>query len=155
MRRDRELRPRVDPAQVLRRPATPWDREFLEEAHVAALGPVALVADGWTAERLRAQFHREVRLDNCWVISAEGARAGYISVEDKRGHWYIDAFAILPKYQGRGVGEAALRNVQAEAAVIRLSVFLTNRARGLYERMGFRVISVDRGRQLMEWRATS
>lgn len=155
MRRNRELKPRVDPAGVLRRPATLRDAEFIEEAHVAALGPVALVGYGWTAERLRMQFHREVRLDSCWVITAEGMRAGYICIEDKRGHYYIDAIAVIPKFQGRGVGEAALLGVQAEAAVIRLSVFHTNRAQRLYERLGFRVLSSDPIRQLMEWRATS
>ena len=95
MRRDRQLKPRIDPRAVLRRPALPYDHDFLEEAHVAALGPIALVGYGWTAERLRAQFHREVDPDNCWVIAADGVRAGYVSVEDKGSHWYIDAIAIL------------------------------------------------------------
>lgn len=147
-------RPRIDPRAVLRRPATPWDVDFLEETHVAALGPVALVGYGWTAERLRAQFHREVDPANCWVIAADGIRAGYVSIEDKGGHWYIDAIAILPKHQRRGIGEAALRDVMLEAGQrpIRLSVLLTNPARALYRRIGFRVIGTDRMRELMEWR---
>lgn len=71
------------------------------------------------------------------------------------GHWYIDAIAIVPNFQRRGVGEAALRDVMDEAGrtPIRLSVLLTNRARGLYRRLGFRVIGGDRQRELMEWRA--
>jgi ribosomal protein S18 acetylase RimI-like enzyme len=154
--RDRELRarPPVDPRQVLRRPATPWDRDFLEDAHIRALGPVALVGYGWTAERLRAQFHKEVAFANCWVISAEGARAGYVSVEDRQSHWYIDAIAILPNYQRRGVGEAAMRDVLLEAGIIpvRLSVMHVNRARSLYRKLGFRVIGGDRQRELLEWR---
>jgi ribosomal protein S18 acetylase RimI-like enzyme len=156
VRRDRELkRPRVDPRQVLRRPATAWDREFVEDAHVRALGPTALVGYGWTEDRLREQFHREVSLDNCWVISAEGMRAGYVSVEDRGAHWYIDAIAILPNYQRRGIGETAMRDVMLEAGrtPIRLQVLLTNRARTLYRRLGFRVIGGDRFRELMEWRA--
>lgn len=161
MHRDRELkRPKVDPRDVLRRRATDWDREFVEDTHVRALGPTALVGYGWTEERLRKQFHREVSLDNCWVIAAEGIRAGYLSLERKgsapeSGHWYIDAIAIVPNFQRRGVGEAALRDVMYEAGriPIRLSVLLTNRARGLYRRLGFRVIGGDRQRELMEWRA--
>jgi ribosomal protein S18 acetylase RimI-like enzyme len=155
MRRDRQLKQRIDPRAVLRRPATPWDQDFLEEAHVAALGPVALVGYGWTAERLRSQFHREVDPDNCWVISADGVRAGYVSIEDKGGHWYIDAIAILPKHQRRGIGEATLRDVMLEAGIrpIRLSVLLTNPARSLYLRIGFRVVGKDPMRELMEWRA--
>jgi ribosomal protein S18 acetylase RimI-like enzyme len=155
--RDRELRtkPRVDPREVLRRPATPWDRDFLEDAHIRALGPVALVGYGWTAERLRAQFHKEISLANCWVISAEGVKAGYVSIEDRRTYWYIDAIAIVPNYQRRGVGAAAIRDVMLEAGriPIRLQVLLTNPARALYRRLGFRVIGGDKLRELMEWRA--
>ncbi len=158
MHRDRELnRQKVDPREVLRRRATDWDREFVEHAHVRALGPTALVGYGWTEERLRKQFHREVNLDHCWVIAAEGIRAGYLSLERKGSgspdHWYIDAIAIVPNFQRRGVGEAALRDVMYEAGrvPIRLSVLLTNRARGLYRRLGFRVIGGDRQRELMEW----
>jgi ribosomal protein S18 acetylase RimI-like enzyme len=139
---------------VLRRPATAWDRDFIEDAHVRALGPTALVGYGWTEERLRKQFHREVSLANCWVIAAEGIRAGYVSIERRDGHWYIDAIAIVPNFQRRGVGEAAMRDVMLEAGriPIRLSVLLTNRAKTLYRRLGFRVIGGDRSRELMEWR---
>lgn len=161
MHRDRQLasRSKVDPREVLRRPATSWDHEFIEDTHVRALGPTALVGYGWTEERLRKQFHREVSLDNCWVIVAEGMRAGYLSIERKGSgqgdYWYIDAIAIVPNFQRRGVGEAAMRDTMIEAGrtPIRLSVLLTNRARGLYRRLGFRVIGGDRQRELMEWRA--
>ncbi len=156
MRRDRELtRPKVDPRDVLRRRATDWDHEFIEDAHVRALGPTVLVGYGWTEERLRKQFNREVNLVDCWVIAVEGIRAGYLALEHKDGHWYIDAIAIVPNFQRRGVGEAVLRDVMLEAGrmPIRLSVLLSNRARGLYRRLGFRVIGGDRQRELMEWRA--
>ena len=157
MHRDRELKPRtrVDPREVLRRPATPWDHEFIEEAHVRALGPTALVGYGWTEERTRKQFHHEIDVAHCWVISAEGMRAGYLSLQHKDSHWYMDAIAIMPNFQRRGVGEAAMRDVMLEAGrrPIRLSVLFTNRARTLYRRLGFRVIGGDRQRELLEWRA--
>ncbi len=118
---------------------------------MAALGPVALVGYGWTAERLRRQFHREIDPECCWVIFAEGNRAGYVSILDRGSHWYIDAIAIVPNYQGRGVGGAAMRGVLDEARRVRLNVLLVNRARSLYRRLGFRVISSDAQRELMEW----
>jgi ribosomal protein S18 acetylase RimI-like enzyme len=169
---------------ILRRPASERDRAFVEEAHVAALGPIALVGYGWPKERLRAQFRTEVELANCEVIVADGRDAGYVSISsslarprprptppptshrtgsprssisDRLAHWYIDAFAIVPNYQRRGIGGAALRGVLAEAGwrPVRLSVLKTNRARSLYLRLGFRVIAEDRLREQMEWRPTS
>lgn len=140
---------------VRRRPASERDRAFIEEAHVAALGPIALVGYGWPKEKLRAQFRTEIDLANCEVISVDHRNAGYISVQDHTRYWYIDAIAILPNYQRHGVGGAAMRSVLIDAGwrPVRLSVLRTNRASSLYLRLGFRVVAGDRMRQLMEWRA--
>ena len=121
---------------------------------MAALGPVALVGYGWVAERLRKQFHREVTLENCEIILVDSMRAGYLSVEDRGAFWYIDAIAIAPKYQRKGVGGAALEDLLAQTGrvPVRLSVLLVNRARSLYRRLGFVVIGTDGRRELMEYR---
>jgi ribosomal protein S18 acetylase RimI-like enzyme len=141
--------------RIQRRPAMPGDHAFLEDVHVAALGPLALVGYGWWAARLRDQFHREIDLASCHVIVVDGVDAGYVSVEDRGEYWYIDAIAIAPKYQRKGVGTAALRSVLDDAGMIpvRLNVLHVNRARSLYERLGFRTIQRDDRRQIMEWRA--
>jgi ribosomal protein S18 acetylase RimI-like enzyme len=130
------------------------DVTFLEDVHVAALGPVALVGYGWPAFRLRDQFHKEIAVVNCHVIVVDGVDAGYLSIEDKGEFWYIDAIAIAPKYQKKGVGTAAIRSVLFEAGTlpVRLNVLHINKAKALYERLGFRTILHDQRRQIMEWR---
>jgi ribosomal protein S18 acetylase RimI-like enzyme len=144
--------------RVTLRRATPDQRVWIEDVHVAALGPVALVGYGWTAERLRVQFRKEVSPETCVVIATHdptGTRnVGYVSIVDRRHHWYIDAFAIAPKHQKKGVGGAALRAVLEDAGTlpVRLSVLRTNRARTLYLRLGFRIIGGDPQRDQMEWR---
>jgi ribosomal protein S18 acetylase RimI-like enzyme len=153
VRGQREL---ILPSRVAFRRATLDDVDFLEQVHVAALGPVALVGYGWTAERLRAQFHSEIKLVTCTLILVDRVAVGYVSVEDHGTYWYIDAIAIVPKYQKRGVGAAAMNLVMADAGLrpVRLSVLRTNPARSLYLRLGFRVFAGDRLREQMEWRAT-
>ena len=140
---------------VVRRPAAEPDRQFLEDVHAAALGPVALVGYGWPEITLREQFREEIDLASCHVILADGRRAGYISIEDRGRFWYIDAIAIARRYQGKGVGTMVLRDVLADAGrrPVRLNVLHVNRARVLYERLGFRIIGRDDRRQIMEWRA--
>lgn len=130
------------------------DRELIEEIHLAALGPIALVGYGWPKERLRRQFRDEVDLAHCSVLLFDGRDAGYISILDRGAWWYIDAFAILPNFQRRGVGSAALRHVLDGAGVhpVRLSVLHTNRARGLYLRHGFTEVGRDAVRAVLEWR---
>lgn len=143
--------------KVQRRPALDHDVAFLEDVHVAALGPVALVGYGWPAMRLRDQFHREIDVRHCHVILVDGVGAGYVSIEDKGEFWYIDAIAIAPKYQKKGVGTAVLAGVLADAGRIpvRLNVLHINRAKSLYERLGFRTILQDARRQIMEWRESA
>jgi ribosomal protein S18 acetylase RimI-like enzyme len=132
------------------------DLPFLEEVHVAALGPVALIGYGWPAFKLRAQFRSEIDITTCHVISVEGKRAGYVSIEDRDSFWYIEAIAIARNYQSKGIGTLVLRDVLTEAGArpVRLNVLNVNRARFLYERLGFRVIKHDQQRQVMEWRQT-
>ena len=150
MQRDREL-------TVALRRAGPRDREFLVDVHVRALGPVALVGYGWPAFRLERQFEREVDIANCYLIVVDGTDAGYISVQHRGAFWYIDAIAVAPKYQKKGVGTAALKTVLEDAGhlPVRLNVLHVNRAKVLYERLGFRVIQRDDRRQIMEWRAVA
>jgi ribosomal protein S18 acetylase RimI-like enzyme len=154
LRRRRELSSGA-PFRVERRPAQQADLPFIEEIHVAALGPVALVGYGWPAITLREQFRSEIDLATCHVISVDGRRGGYISIEDRDSFWYIDAFAMARPYQGKGIGTLVLGDVLTEAGVrpVRLNVLHVNRARALYERLGFRVIRRDEQRQIMEWRA--
>lgn len=122
---------------------------------MAALGPVALVGYGWPELKLRAQFRAEIDVATCHVISVDARRAGYISIEDRDSFWYIDAIAIARRHQGQGIGTLVLRDVLAEAGArpVRLNVLNVNRARSLYERLGFRVVHHDAQRQIMEWRA--
>jgi ribosomal protein S18 acetylase RimI-like enzyme len=105
---------------------------------------------------LRAQFHSEVKLSACQLIMVDRVDVGYVAVEDHGAFWYVDAIAIAPKYQKRGVGAAAMHLVMSDAGLrpVRLSVLRTNRARSLYRRLGFRVTASDRLREQMEWRAT-
>lgn len=147
----------VRATRVERRPAVELDRQFLEDVHVAALGPVALVGYGWPAITLREQFRSEIELARCHVILVDGRRAGYLSVEDHGSYWYLDAIALERRYQGKGVGSLVLRDLLADAGwrAVRLNVLHVNRARELYARLGFRVIGRDARRQIMEWRAGS
>lgn len=132
------------------------DMPFIEEVHVEALGPVALVGYGWPACTVRERFRSEIDPANCHVITVDGRRAGYISIEDRDTFWYIDAIAIARRYQRKGIGTLVLRDTLTEAGMrpVRLNVLLVNPARALYERLGFRVLRRDAQRQIMEWRAS-
>ncbi|HBJ00455.1 MAG TPA: hypothetical protein DDY89_05440 [Lysinibacillus sp.] len=64
--------------------------------------------------------------------------------------------ALLPNYQGRGIGTLLIVQLQKKAkeqhkAVV-LQVLKTNSARDLYEKLGFQVIQEDEIYMKMLWK---
>ena len=100
----------------------------------------------------RAQFphaeHQIILLDSQPIGRIVVARDDEIRLVD---------IALLPEHRGAGIGTALMRDLLAEAEQeakpVRLQVQKSNRAIGLYERLGFSKTG-DTGAHLqMEWRA--
>jgi GNAT superfamily N-acetyltransferase len=92
------------------------------------------------------------------IVELEHERIGYLAIEEHADHILVNRIALLPPWQGRGIGTALMRtiieNAEQREVPVRLNVFLSNPARGLYERLGFRTTSVEPPRIFMEWRPT-
>jgi aminoglycoside 2'-N-acetyltransferase I len=50
---------------------------------------------------------------------------------------YVDAVAMEPGYQGRGIGSAVMRRLARETAACQLQALSTDDAAGFYERLGW------------------
>ncbi|HEU4850927.1 MAG TPA: GNAT family N-acetyltransferase [Telluria sp.] len=129
------------------RRATEADVPFLLElrretmdAHLAASG--APTTDAYHLERLMYRF------ECAEVLLADGLPSGLLKVDRSAPCWEIVQIQLSQRLQGRGIGRVLLEQVLAEAdgcgADVSLSVLKANPARGLYERLGFALISEDR-----------
>jgi ribosomal protein S18 acetylase RimI-like enzyme len=82
------------------------------------------------------------------VIEVDGEPAGRFYIARWPDEIRIMDIALLPEYRNRGIGTHLLRELLDEAAATgrRLSIHVEkfNRARSLYERLGFRE-TLDRG----------
>ncbi|VBB15517.1 Predicted acetyltransferase,ribosomal-protein-alanine acetyltransferase,Acetyltransferase (GNAT) family [Burkholderia stabilis] len=101
--------------------------------------------------RIRAHF------DDAMIV-CEGAEAiGLLKVTRAADEWHVHQIQILPARQGRGIGEAVLRELLGDAArenvPVSLSVLHGNPARKLYERLGFRLASETDTSTSLVWRA--
>ena len=78
-----------------------------------------------------------------WIIEQAGVDVGRLYLNRSSSTWRVIDLALLPEAQGRGLGGALLRIVQAEARAhgadaLDLHVLKTNRrAAALYGRLGF------------------
>jgi ribosomal protein S18 acetylase RimI-like enzyme len=138
------------------RAATPDDEDFLFELHRLAMGPVITELWGWD-EQLQREFHQKwfgrPRLDPMRIVVTQKP-VGVLDVERRPDEVYLARIELLPAWQGRGLGGAIVQEVLDGSSrlglPVTLHVFETNRARGLYERLGFRELSREGNRLLME-----
>jgi ribosomal protein S18 acetylase RimI-like enzyme len=139
------------------RPARAEDREFFFTTRRAALGPYVQELWGWDEAHQRSLADREFDELPVEIIEERGRPVGYLCILRKVDHDFIDEVALLPEAQGRGLGSSLVRDVMVAASErgvpVRLSVLVNNPARRLYERLGFRVSSIEHPRVKMEWRA--
>jgi ribosomal protein S18 acetylase RimI-like enzyme len=140
-----------DSVAVDLRPATENDREFFWETRRG--GFLALVPD-WDDAAMRAQADREFDELPVQIVEDAGRRVGYLCAVDEPDHVWLDEVVLVAGARGHGIGTALVEQVIGRAAAlgvpVRLSVLEHNPARGLYERLGFRVVRVDPPRVLME-----
>ena len=84
------------------------------------------------------------RYECAHIIEHEGRAAGLFKVARDGLDWQLVQIQLAPELQGRGVGEALIRQLIAEArdagASLSLNVLHANPARRLYERLGFVVV---------------
>lgn len=94
---------------------------------------------------------------NDFIILVEGQAAGLLSVARRPAEMTIVDIAILPEFQGRGVGGGLVRELQLEAArsgkAVGLHVLAENRAaERLYQSLGFVLVADDGVYHRLEWR---
>src|SRR5207253_1095625 len=89
------------------------------------------------------------------VAELDGAVVGFVRLALRTRPWGMAAevapLVVTGEARGRGVGRALLdaaerRAAAAGAAAIRLDVIEENPARGFYERLGYRTVSVRYGK---------
>jgi ribosomal protein S18 acetylase RimI-like enzyme len=151
--------------EVTLRPATDADEGLLRAVY-ASTRAEELAVTPWTDEQRAAfcamQFEAqrahyaevfpELEQD---VVVVDGEDAGRLYVARLPGDIRVVDISVLPAFRGRGVGEKLLSDVIAEAAAsgakVTIHVEQQNRARHLYDRLGFQVVE-DIGIYLrMEW----
>jgi ribosomal protein S18 acetylase RimI-like enzyme len=151
------------------RPATAGDRDFLRDVYGSTrAGELALVP--WDAATKRAFVeHQFTAQDTHYrhhypdasfdVIEVDGQPAGRLCVHRRPQELRIVDIALLPAFRGRGVGSALIRALLDEARESRRAVSIhverNNRARSLYDRLGFLPVGDEGVYLLMEWTPTA
>ena len=138
------------------RPAGDGDRAFLWEVHRTALRPPVEATWGWDEAVQKRHFDEHFDTSGVSIVVIDGADAGYVCLLPRDDHLFLSNIALLLRHQGKGLGTRLIRMVLAQGLwkrlPVRLQVLKTNRARALYERLGFSQSGETETHFLMEWR---
>lgn len=139
------------------RPATPEDYEFAYRVHRAAMRESVEKTYGWDEPWQEAYFRERFDAARRQIIRYDEVDVGVFSVEDRGDSLFLALIAILPEYQHRGIGTTLIRQLQRRAkedhVPLTLRVLKVNRARELYERLGFVVTGETDTHYQMRWSA--
>jgi ribosomal protein S18 acetylase RimI-like enzyme len=140
---------------VQRRAATDADRDFLFDLHKSALGPYVEATWGWDEAFQRRWFEERFDPPANQIVLVDDVPAGCVRVSDREECVFLDYIAMVPEQQRRGLGSAVVLEIMRDATSrelpVRLNVLKVNPAKGLYERLGFRVSGDDDVRWFMEY----
>jgi len=154
-------------ATLTRRPAREDDEPFLQELYASTreqeLSLMALSEQEKQAfvrfqfDAQRAHYSRHFPGASHEVILFDGVPAGRFYVQRTASEILVIDIALLTEFRDRGIGSELLGEVLSEAprygGEVIIHVERENRARGLYQRLGFEV-SEDLGLYLkMHWSA--
>lgn len=139
------------------RPAGEADVPFLCAVRRSAMDPHlneagVFVSDQRNQELIRWHFDSVALI----ILPAGNTPVGYVKIVREPPNWYLAQVAVLPHYQGRGLGTSVVRAILHDAAALRvgvaISVYKNNAgARSLYERLGFEITGEDEREHLMQW----
>lgn len=127
------------------RAARASDAEVLYALRRRALKDYVSATWGWDEQWQVNYFQENFDASRGQVVCKGDTVVGFLEVEEEVIGYFLRVIEIDPDHQSEGIGSKLiadlLRKGDAEGRPVRLQVLKVNeRARALYERMGFRVI---------------
>jgi len=120
------------------------DRAFIFAAYEEALKAHVGWAWGWNAQFQREGFWTHHPFDEFRMVEVDGQRAGGLHVRAEQTIHHVRLVFLLPQFRGLGIGTRLLleeaRRARLAGKALGLRVIRSNPAKGLYERLGFRVV---------------
>jgi ribosomal protein S18 acetylase RimI-like enzyme len=134
------------PGFVLR-PATGEDFAFAESIYIEAMRSLMEPLVKWNEVERRAALRRSFKAADAIIIVVEGRDIGWMQVSERDTDYNLAQLQLVEAHRCKGIGTRLIRDLleraKREARTVSLSVVRTNRAIGLYRRLGFRIIDPE------------
>lgn len=98
----------------------------------------------------RASFHPH----RAWIVLRDSQDIGFLQINDTPSHVELEKLYILPKFHNIGIGttivNALIQHAEKTSKVLNLGVLKNNRAKGLYEKLGFTICGETHYKYMMQ-----
>jgi ribosomal protein S18 acetylase RimI-like enzyme len=142
---------------TLRQPG-PADQAFLVQLFRSSRPELAGLPESIVSVQFRGQtlsYNAQYPQADYQIVLWQGRPVGRLVVDRSAARIHLVDIALVPESRGGGIGRTLLTALQGEAAraglPLRLSVYESNPARRLYERLGFTVTGSQPPYLFMEW----
>jgi GNAT superfamily N-acetyltransferase len=129
------------------RPVAPLDFAFCWPIYRDAMQPLIAELTQWNETSQRRGIEEALADDDASILVCEGADAGWLHVIETRRDIHLGHLYLAPQARNHGLGTKFLRwmgeRARRKEKNFTLEVLKNNRARALYERLGFRAIETS------------
>ena len=137
------------------RPATGDDFNFCWSLYRDLMKSLTVQLLEWNELAQRRVVEQSLMDTGTSIIVVSGSDIGWLQVGETRDEIYLGQLYVMPSMQNRGVGTALVRQLcdsaGKERKLVTLEVMKNNRARSLYDRLGFRVVGSSKYKLKMQW----
>jgi ribosomal protein S18 acetylase RimI-like enzyme len=131
------------------------DYDFVVRLYLETMQPLLMQLKAWDETEVLSRFKRYFRVRETQIINFDGRDVGFLQVSETPSEVTLAQIHIEPQFRHRGIGtflvQGLLRDAAAKDKPVLLSVVRGNRARGLYERLGFLVTGEEATKLHMRW----
>jgi ribosomal protein S18 acetylase RimI-like enzyme len=137
------------------RSVTQNDRRFIESLYFETQRPIIEELFGWRGDDFERQRFAETYSEaNTVIVTVDDRRVGWLTINRRPDAITLEQIYVSPAWQNQGIGSFLIRQLieeaQAAKVPLKLSTAKINRARRLYERLGFRVVGESAFKLYME-----
>ena len=140
------------------RRVAPHDFAFCWSTYREAMKPLTIELMQWDEASQRHGIEEALGDEGTSILVASDADAGWLHVIETRRDIYLGHLYLAPHQRNHGLGTKFLRWMGERATrkdkTFTLEVLKNNRARGLYERLGFRIIETSPLKYTMQFNRT-
>ena len=137
------------------REPTESDLEFAWTLYRDLMKPLTEEMLAWDERRQKDVVANAMSDAGTSIVTIDGTRIGWFQIQDRPDALQLAQLYIEPRNQNQGIGTEIIRVLRKRALhqgkPVKLEVMINNRARVLYERLGFRAIGRSKYKIEMQW----